>query len=482
MKRKNFSKKKGKNSTFKDIIYGLKMLYECGDKLVITRIISVLSFWFFTGFVEDILLLKYLLQALENGVSFKNFVIVCLIFLGLSITGRFLNNYFDYLTGLKNKVFYKNLNEKIFEKAVNVDMDCYYNPEFFDKYKRATEIVTDGHFDDFCYGFACVIGGSITGIFLIAYVITVDPKMLFILLIGLVVVTFQGVKSKIEVNKDKEMTIHKRSKAYVKRTIYLKEFSKDMRTSGIYGVLHARFENAVNKNREIIKKYGYKIALLEMMTGLFGMALPVATSYAYATYRYVVKRNLALSDFSVIVTAMGNLKDVINDLTEAVSTVKKESLYFRNLKEFFDYENKVVNGTKTAEEFKTLEFKNVTFTYPESKEPTLKDFNFKLEKGQTVAIVGENGAGKSTFVKLLLRFYDVDNGEIFYNGVNIKEYDIDSLRERISTVFQDYKVFALSVNENVLCREPSGDEDRKLTETALKKSGVFGKISTFEKG
>ena len=67
MKRKNFSKKKGKNSTFKDIIYGLKMLYECGDKLVITRIISVLSFWFFTGFVEDILLLKYLLQALENG-------------------------------------------------------------------------------------------------------------------------------------------------------------------------------------------------------------------------------------------------------------------------------------------------------------------------------------------------------------------------------------------------------------------------------
>ena len=106
MKRKNFSKKKGKNSTFKDIIYGLKMLYECGDKLVITRIISVLSFWFFTGFVEDILLLKYLLQALENGVSFKNFVIVCLIFLGLSITGRFLNNYFDYLTGLKNKVFY----------------------------------------------------------------------------------------------------------------------------------------------------------------------------------------------------------------------------------------------------------------------------------------------------------------------------------------------------------------------------------------
>ena len=449
MKRKIFNKEKGKNSTFKDIIYGLKLLNECGNKLVLTRMVSVLSFWFFTGFVEDILLLKYLLQSLEKGVSFKAFVTVCVIFLGLSVTGRFLNNYFDYLTGIKNKIFYKNLNEKIFEKAINVDMDCFYNPEFFDKYKRATEIVTDGHFDEFCYGFACVIGGTVTGIFLIAYVITVDPKMLFILLIGLVVVTFQGVKSKLEVNKDKEMTIHKRSKAYVKRTIYLKEFSKDMRTSGIYGVLQSRFENAVNKNREIIKKYGYKMAFFEMMTGLFGMALPVATSYAYATYRYVVKRNLALSDFSVIVTAMGNLK------------------------EFFDYENKVVSGTKIADEFKTLEFKNVQFTYPESKEPTLKDFDFKLSKGQTVAVVGENGAGKSTFIKLLLRFYDVDSGEILYNGVNIKEYDIDSLRSRISTVFQDYKVFALSVAENVLCKEITSDEELVKAVDAMKNSGAY---------
>jgi len=473
MKGTNSIKKKGKDSTLKDIIYGLKILNECGNRLVVSRIIATLSFWFFTGFVEDILLLKYLLQSLEKGVSFKDFVVVCLIFLGLSITGRVLNNYFDYLTGIKNKIFYKNLNEKIFEKAINVDMDCYYNPEFFDKYKRATEIVTDGHFDDFCYGFACVVGGSITGAFLIAYVITVDPKMLFILLIGLVVVAFQGVKSKLDVNKDKEMTIHKRSKAYVKRTIYLKDFSKDMRTSGIYGVLHARFENAVNKNREIIKKYGYKIALLEMMTGLFGMALPVATSYAYATYRYVIKRNLALSDFSVIVTAMGNLKDVINDLTEAVSTVKRESLYFRNLKEFFDYENKIVNGTKLADEFETLEFKNVQFTYPESKEPTLKNFDFKLSKGQTVAVVGENGAGKSTFIKLLLRFYDVDSGEILYNGVNIKEYDIDSLRERISTVFQDYKVFALSVAENVLCKEITTNEELIKSVEAMKNSGAY---------
>lgn len=473
MKRKISNKKKGKNSTFKDIIYGLKILNKYSKGLVLTRVLAMFGFWFFTGFIEEILFLKYLLNALENGASFVGFVKICLIFLGLSILGKFLLNYFDYLTCVKHKVFYKKMNEKIFQKAKNLDMDCFYNPEFFDKYKRATEVITDNHFDDFAYAFSCVVVGGFTGIFLVAYVVSVDPKMLLLLLTGLVVVAFEGVKSKLNINKDKEMTIHKRSKAYIKRTIYLREFSKDIRTSGIYGVLHKRFEDAVNKNREIIKKYGYKIALLEMMTGLFGMALPVATSYAYATYRYVVKRNLALSDFSVIVTAMNNLKDVVNDFSDGISTVKRESMYFKNLAEFLEYENKVVNGTKIADGFKTLEFKNVTFTYPEAKEPTLKNFDFKLSKGQTVAIVGENGAGKSTFIKLLLRFYDVTDGEILYNGVNIKEYDIDSLRERISTVFQDYKVFALSVAENVLCKEIETNEELIKAVEAMKNSGAY---------
>lgn len=473
MKGKKSFKKKDKNTTLKDILYGLKILNQYSKGLVLTRVLAMFGFWFFTSFIEEILFLKYLLNALENGASFVEFVKICLIFLGLSILGKFLLNYFDYLTCVKHQVFYKKMNEKIFQKAKTLDMDCFYNPEFFDKYKRATEVITDNHFDDFAYAFSCVVVGGFTGIFLVSYVVSVDPKMLLLLLTGLVVVAFEGVKSKLNINKDKEMTIHKRSKAYIKRTIYLREFSKDMRTSGVYDVLHKRFEDAVNKNREIIKKYGYKIALLEMMTGLFGMALPVATSYAYATYRYVVKRNLALSDFSVIVTAMNNLKDVVNDLSDGISTVKRESMYFKNLAEFLEYENKVVNGTKTADEFKTLEFKNVTFTYPESKEPILKKFDFKLEKGQTVAIVGENGAGKSTFVKLLLRFYDVDSGEILYNGVNIKEYDVDSLRERISTVFQDYKVFALSVAENVLCKEITTNEDLIKAVEAMKNSGAY---------
>jgi ATP-binding cassette subfamily B protein len=151
------------------------------------------------------------------------------------------------------------------------------------------------------------------------------------------------------------------------------------------------------------------------------------------------------------------------------------------MREFFEYQPKVVSGKKTADDFESIEFKNVYFKYPSAKDYSLKDVNLKINKGETIAIVGINGAGKSTLVKLLLRFYDASQGEILYNGVNVKEYDLDSLRNRFATVFQDYKNFAISVFENVICRE-CDDNDKEFAKKALEQSGVWDKISKFENG
>ena len=107
--------------------------------------------------------------------------------------------------------------------------------------------------------------------------------------------------------------------------------------------------------------------------------------------------------------------------------------------------------------------------------------DLEIEEGELFSLLGVNGAGKTTLVKLMLRFYDVTEGEILYNGVNIKEYTTASLRRRFATVFQDYKTFALSVYENVICHEPDSEE-RKKAEEALKQSGVWDKICEFENG
>lgn len=472
MRKEKTKVKKEKFETLKNVFFAVKILHECAPGHVLSRIVTMFGFWFFTGFVQEIWFLKSILEIIENGGSFQKFIGVVVIFALAGLFGKALHLGFDYIIGVKFKVFYKNLNKKIFDKAVSVDMACFENPEFYDKYKRATEVITDDHYDMFAYYFATLFAGGLTGIFIVAYVVTIDPKILAILLFILPVVVAQALKGKTEVKKDKEMTLHKRSKAYVKRIIYLKEYSKDMRTSSVFDVLHSRYREAVENNQAVIKKYGYKIAFFETIAGFFGQALPVATAYGYATFRYAVKRNLALADFSVIMTAMSNLRDVVNDLGNALSILKKEALYFGNLRDFLNYESKIVSGTKVAGELEKIEFKNVSFTYPGEEKESIKNLNLVFNKGETTAIVGQNGAGKTTFVKLLLRFYDPQEGVILYNGVDLREYDLASLRQRFATVFQDYKVFALSVAENVLCKEVETEKDALTVKTALKNSGA----------
>ena len=465
-------KTKPKFEGLKNVIYALKTVHSCAPGMMLAQVTMQTSFWFFTGFVKDVLFLKLLLDLITNGGTFKEYVLLVLMLVAAELIATGINCFSDYYSSVKWKKFYKNLNDKIFQKAVSVDMECYENPAFYDKYKRATEIITEDHIAMFAWQFSNIIAGSLTGVFLVIYVITIDPKILLILLVSVFVLAFETIKGKLDVKKDKEMTPHKRSKAYVKRTLYLREYSKDMRTSNIFDVMHTRFKTAITKNREIIKKYGWKIAILETMSGFFGKALPVATTYIYAVYRYAVKKDLEVSDFSVIMTAMSNLKDVFNDVGQAVSDVRREAEYFGNLKVFMEHESKVISGTKLAEDLESIEFRNVSFTYPDAKEATLKSLNLRVNKGETIAIVGKNGAGKSTFVKLLLRFYDVDDGEILYNGVNIKEYDIASLRSKLATVFQDYKVFALSIGENILCKEIETEEDKNRVDTAIINSGA----------
>ena len=465
-------KTKPKFEGLKNVIYALKTVHSCAPGMMLAQVTMQTSFWFFTGFVKDVLFLKLLLDLITNGGTFKEYVLLVLMLVAAELIATGINCFSDYYSSVKWKKFYKNLNDKIFQKAVSVDMECYENPAFYDKYKRATEIITEDHIAMFAWQFSNIIAGSLTGVFLVIYVITIDPKILLILLVSVFVLAFETIKGKLDVKKDKEMTPHKRSKAYVKRTLYLREYSKDMRTSNIFDVMHTRFKTAITKNREIIKKYGWKIAILETMSGFFGKALPVAATYIYAVYRYAVKKDLKVSDFSVIMTAMSNLKDVFNDVGQAVSDVRREAEYFGNLKAFMEHESKVISGTKLAEDLESIEFRNVSFTYPDAKEATLKSLNLRVNKGETIAIVGKNGAGKSTFVKLLLRFYDADNGEILYNGVNIKEYDIASLRSKLATIFQDYKIFALSIGENILCKEIETEEDKNRVDTAIINSGA----------
>ena len=465
----------------KNVIFALKLVWEADKSLLIGYFVTEISNKVLSMYVQNILFLKVLLSIIDGNADFKTYFTYLLLFFGIYLVVNVISAYATRQRLVAAKVVLKKVNNKIFEKATQLDVSCYENPDFYDKYQRATLVLSSSYYDLICWDVAAVVGGIIALICVITTVTVINPMYLLFLLPVTLVFAIELAKSKAVYKRDLEMTKNNRIKAYIQRTMFLKEFSKDMRTSNIFAVLTKRFKAAIDANILILKSYGVKLFIYSMVSSLFSDFIPIIGTYAFAGYQFIFTQALSISGFSVVLASINSVRDSTLSIAEGFDEMTQMALFFQNLRDFFDYEPKITDGGKDAEEFQSIEFKNVSFTYPDTTKEILKNVSFKINKGETIAIVGVNGAGKSTLVKLLLRFYDANEGEIFYNGINVKEYNVASLRNAFATVFQDYKNFAVSVNENIMCHECS-DEEKKIAEKALKQSGVWEKISSLPKG
>lgn len=465
----------------KNVVYALRLVWKADKRLLLSYLYSDIIDNVFQYYIQSILFLKVLLSVIDSGADFKVYSRKLLAFFGVTVFIKISVWAAAYVRQVSTKNVLKVLNNMVFEKASQLDVGQYEDPEFYDKYQRATTVMSSGYFDIVCWDVAAIIGGIISFLLVIGTVISVNPVYLLFLIPTVIVFIIETSKSKAVFKRDKEMTTNNRTKSYVQRTVFLKDFSKDMRTSNIFSVMMKRFDGAIKANIEILKSYGLKLFLYSMASDLCSVFIPVIGTYMYAGWQFVSKKALTASGFSVVISAVGAVNGMSWYIQEGFDDLIQMSLYFQNLREFFEYETGIKDGERTAEKFESLEFKNVSFRYPSAKKNSVNNVSFKIEKGETVALVGINGAGKSTLVKLILRFYDVTEGEILLNGINIKEYTVESLRNVFATVFQDYKNFAVSVFENVMCRECS-DEDKTKAQKALEAAGVWDKVKSLPLG
>ena len=426
--------------------------------------------------VINVMFLETALSVIEGNGTFREFAIrMCVIVLGKILVD--LIGYIDvYTVRIKFEIKCESyINSLIFKKAQEVELGCYENPEFFDKYNRATWVVDKSGFKRIVEGSAWTIGSLVSLVLLVVYLVSIDPFLLVFLLCPIVVIAFRVFKNNMELEKEKEMTPYERQKDYIRRTILLKDFAKEIKTTNIFVVIEKRFRRAIEKNIAVIKKYGWKIAILECVSDYFAEIIPVTGGFIYGCYRLMVVGDIPISEFSVLVSAITTCRNKLNQLAYYFAMQQKHCLWVQNLREFLEYEPKIQSGDITPEEFSSLEFKNVSFRYKDDGDYIVKNVSFKIEKEQTIAVVGHNGAGKPTLSKLIMRFYDVTEGEILYNGINIKEYKLLEYREKFASVFQDYRVFAMTVSENVLTEEVT-DENRETAVKALKMAGAYEKI------
>jgi len=258
-----------------------------------------------------------------------------------------------------------------------------------------------------------------------------------------------------------------RKLGYFDRVFYLSDYAKELRLGNISDLMMEQYSNTTKVKIECLKKYSGKILGLSLLASLFTNVLPYMGVTGYLFVRYLLDSTLSLGGFSASINATFRLYWTINDIGNVINDLNEHSLYIEKLRHFVDYKPIIKGEMTEIPEFESLTVKNLAFTYNFSEEQTssknaLNHINLKISKGEKIAFVGYNGAGKTTLIKLLLRLYDPTEGEIFYNEQNIRTYDPMSYRRHIGVVFQDYKLFAATIAENVIGGEYTEQDEENV--------------------
>ena len=235
---------------------------------------------------------------------------------------------------------------------------------------------------------------------------------------------------------------------------------------------------------EITRKYGTLLAIYDVIINFGLEVFTVLGATFYAVWRTIGpgQGSMTMGDCLVVLNSIGTISYTLSTMVQYLAEFSEHALYIEDVRYFLDYEPKIKEDPTAPEaNAGAIEFKNVHFKYEGAEKESLRGIDFMIREGERIAVVGRNGSGKTTLVKLLLRLYDPTEGEIVLNGKNAKDYRLSSWRSLFGSVFQDFKLFSLSVKENVVLRLPREGDAEAVTQ-ALKESGAWKKIEKLEKG
>ena len=235
-------------------------------------------------------------------------------------------------------------------------------------------------------------------------------------------------------------------------------------------------------NEKSLKGFGKIFGMQGKYEGLSNINLQfqMIIVYAYMVWK-VFKGAIGIGDFTMYISATNNFSTQVSQLLTQFIEIRQMCRYLDLYLQFEALPIKVQEGSRKIEALSSvnIEFKNVWFKYPQAEDYTLKDVSLTLNSREKMSIVGQNGAGKTTFIKLLCRLYEPEKGEILINGVNVKEYAFDEYTKLLSVVFQDYKLFSFTIQENMSFNQACNQEELEI---ALQKSGVRDKVASLDKG
>lgn len=237
-------------------------------------------------------------------------------------------------------------------------------------------------------------------------------------------------------------------------------------------------------NSESLNSFGKLFRIVGKYQGLekVNLQFQMAAIYGYMTYK-VFKGTIGIGSFTMYAAAANNFSTTISSFILNFIELRQGCKYLEPYMQLEEIKSSSIQGNRNIEDIDKckIEFRNVSFKYPRSKDYTLKNISIIIESGEKLSVVGLNGAGKTTFIKLLTRLYEPTEGEILLNEININEYSNEEYMKLLSVVFQDFKLMAFSVKENIALNNYKGSKDEDI-ENALIESGLEKDILKLPKG
>lgn len=475
-------KKNNVKTMIKNNFFMLKLVWNIKpSRIILSIVVNILNG--VLNFLSQIFLLHYVINCVVNNQPFNQVIFVAgcvLVYQALTIS---INAYYNAMyKNTSDNYIKERFQETLFYKALSIDMKDFDDPAFFNKYTRALS-ESNRRALQIVDWLGRLVGCSFT-LFSVSFIIfSAEPSLVAIAILPFIIGLFIGPKqNKHNFKQSLQLTPLDRVNEYTRRTIYGTQYAKELRTTNIYNVLKDRFYKA-NVNRiRIIKQYAKKNTLFNATISITNQVVVYMGTIVFVAYKLVVAGTMILADAFVIIRSIWQISASLNELSRILIEFQEHSLYAQDIIVFMKYKPQIVSRG-AARHISTLnssiQLKNVTFRYPNEEKTALSNINLEIKKGEKIAVVGANGAGKSTLVKLILRLYEPTTGEILCDSNNVKEYDLNDYRNLFSTVFQDYKIFAMSILDNILCGYHVNDE---TISRALSLSGLDDEIKKIPQG
>lgn len=465
---------------FKKIRYLFGLMFKVSPSFIFINIFGSL----FTALqiIGNVILPKFLIDELLINKNLENSLYWGVIIVAFNLVINLINKTYQRLLEVKQTYVNYKVMEQMSLKIMKVEYRYLEDPYYLDLKERAIFACNNqGALQRVINGLSGIISNTITLVGLIAIMLSLGYVLVTILFIGITItLIISRWFMKYQVHFFQNLIPINRKYNYYFNLSNNEKLTKDMRLYNMSPLILSRVQHYNKINMSYISKF-YKTLGVVNGVDSFLTALQTGIVYFYVASRVLASKNkITLGSFTMYASSAISFTRTFDSLFKNLIDMKQVLDYLDPFVEFMQLPD--ANESSSIVKLKKIEkieFKDVSFTYPKTNNMILDKVSFRVNKGDKISIVGLNGAGKTTIIKLICRFYKPDNGTILINDIDINEYDYKSYLNELAIVFQDFKLFAYSISKNITGEDVVENNDLN---PILNKVGLTERIKELPKG